>query len=289
MQPNSTESVSLAPRRTRDPNPLPAVGSRWFASARNGGSVVIVDRVVFDENRREERIRYREEASGYTGETWRSRFRQRRLFTPVGAAIPAPQLTLPLPAAPPASAPAQEQGPPCSECGAPCQRWTDGKTWRSTCSPKCLAKYRSGLMAKASAVLATTRIDVSPKARPPCVECGSPCSKQANGTWRKTCSAPCLAKATTRGLMRSSPVPAPGVSLAPSVAVDAADEEDTGAERARSLQASIRMSPGTKEAIERIAAELSTEGPFPRPWSVAEVLGIAVKRFVADYDAGRHK
>lgn len=53
----------------------------------------------------------------------------------------------------------------------------------------------------------------------------------------------------------------------------------------RSFQSSIRMTPEVKEALESIAAELSAAGPYPRPWSVAGVMALALERLIAEHAA----
>lgn len=231
MKQNSTESVNLAPKR--NPNPLPEVDSRWIAHDRRG-EIVVVDKILFDQEMRENRIWYHEERTGYRGSTWQSRFRKRKAFTAVSEPTPTVAAVEVLPvqtvsAEPePSPAPEPEHGPPCIECGAPCQmrrggggggrpgtrRGGGGKKWRTTCSPECLWRYRSRQMEKGRSPVTKSR---NPEVGPPCVECGAPSKRRLGGTggprWRTTCSLECLAKIRHKNLgSRAKPSKSPPCS-----------------------------------------------------------------------------
>ena len=179
MKQNSIESVAMASKR--NPNPLPKVDSRWIAHDRRG-EIVVVDKVVFDQEMRENRIWYHEEKTGYRGSTWQSRFRQRKAFAAVSEPAPVVAVSEALPVSAAPSAP--EHGPSCSECGAPCPKRKNGN-WRSTCSEECMEKRRGHVPSGES---------------PSCSECGAPCQKWQNGSnrWRSTCSEKCLSKRRAR-------------------------------------------------------------------------------------------
>lgn len=280
MKQNSTESVNLAPKR--NPNPLPEVDSRWIAHNRRG-EIVIVDKVVFDQETRENRIWYHEERTGYRGSTWQSRFRQRKTFTAVSEPTPAVATVevLPVQAVSTEPAPEPEHGPPCVECGAPCRRrkgTTGYEKWRSTCSAKCLAKYRAGLMAKGR----STQADVqarsvsdqslpsvaksrNPEVGPPCVECGAPCQRWKNGskTWRSTCSAKCLTKCRISGGLRQSAQHGPAAKgrvthdepKVPEVFASTTKRAANG-----SAQVTLRLSAEILDALEGLALAQSRPG-----------------------------
>lgn len=146
-----------------NPNPIPAVGSRWLKSRTHGRPPVEVEVLRNDERNANDdlMIRYRELRSQYER---RLQFFTWRMPSYVVPAVPAPAApatsaaarTLPLPLvdaprvdtapAEPAAVHTSQIGPPCKMCGKPSQprrdrSGTHGRRWRSTCSDECMYAF----------------------------------------------------------------------------------------------------------------------------------------------------
>jgi len=82
------------------PNELPTAGSQYTRKTNKcAPSTVTIDRVYYDEHRRDHRIEYHEHRTGRRESSWYSNFRPRSHFEP----LPPPAAPLPAPAAPPSA------------------------------------------------------------------------------------------------------------------------------------------------------------------------------------------
>lgn len=146
-----------------NPNPIPAVGSRWLKSRTHGRPPVEVEVLRNDERNANDdlMIRYRELKSQYERRLQFFTWRLPSYVVPAAPATSAATRTLPiplvdaprvdaapaeLPPRPPAAVLASQIGPPCKVCGKPSahrrdRSGTHGRRWRSTCSDECMYAF----------------------------------------------------------------------------------------------------------------------------------------------------
>lgn len=174
-----------------NPNPIPAVGSRWLksrGSKQRGATPVEVEVLANDERNAtgDLMIRYREIATQYVRRlqffTWRMPSYVRAIAAPATSVASRP-MPRPMVDAPYVES-ARDAGvaPQCKGCGAPCvprvdRGRTHGTRWRVTCSDECMRQLARSRMVQRNRLVADAIAAVRPPFQSPATQ--APAARRA--------------------------------------------------------------------------------------------------------------